>query len=258
MAQLVDDSFLQLTTHQFEDTGSKLIIILCSFLFLSLLSALTFLLVFSFHSETFKHRKVIAMLCMQVARFTYGILFTIIGFYYVVIDDTLKNDLVHAKTPLSVLALHAMIGVYIFELVYNYSFNGMDGPLWFHHIISLFGIALTAYYEKGHFAVVGGGLLAEMVVPFGTFKWILLKMNNNERRVVFYRKINQAFLIFFYHCRSLNEMYYCYLMYSQWKRVWSEMPLPVLYINLIVTPVLMVYLTPYWTYRCYMRLMSYL
>ncbi len=257
MAKLVDDHpFLQLTTHQFEDTRSNLITILCSFLFLSQICALTFLVFF--RSDMFKRRKVITMLCMQVARFTYGILFSIIGFYYVVIDDTLKNDLVHAKTPLSVLALHAMIGVFIFELVYNYSFNGMDGPLWFHHIISLFGIALTAYYEKGHFAVVGGGLLAEMVVPFSAFKWILLKINNNERRVVFYQKMNQVFLIFFYHCRSLNEMYYCYLMYSQWKRVWSDMPSPILYVNLTVTPVLMFYLTPYWTYRCYMRLMSYL
>ncbi len=238
-------SFLQLTTEQLEATGTKLCTILCSVLFFSLLSTLTFLL--SFRCSVIGRRKDLAKWCFMIPRLVFGVCAPIIGFYYVIIDNTLKNDAVHAKTPLSVLGLHAMIGYCIYEIIYCSLFKVIGTSVWFHHIIFLFGVSLVVFYEKGHFSIVGAGFWGEMIVPFTAIRWMLFKTGSRQ----LYRKLNQSLQILSYHCRSLNDAYHFYIVYSQWNTVLSDLPLPLLYTLLTVPPITSFILIPYWTYVVY-------
>ena len=223
--------FFQLTTEQLEATGTKLCTILCSVLFFFLLSTLTFLL--SFRCSVIGRRKDLAKWCFAIPRFVFGVCALIVGFYYVIIDNTLKNDVIHAKTPLSVLALHFMAGYCIYEIIYCSLFKVIGTSVWFHHIIFLFAVSLVVFYEKAHFSIVGAGLLGEIIIPFGIIKWILFKTDSR----LSFRKLNQTLVILSYHCRSLNDAYHFYIAYSQWNTVLTDLPLPLLYTFLTVPPI---------------------
>ncbi len=90
--------------------------------------------------------------CIRVPCFVYGVLGSILGFYWVVWDDTLRKDIAHAKTPTSVLGLHFLVGFFIFDVTYNIFFNAsrsIDRQLWVHHFVSIIVSVLTEYYETG-------------------------------------------------------------------------------------------------------------
>ncbi len=242
-------SFFQLTTEQLEATGTKLCTILCSVLFFSLLSTLTFLL--SFRCSVVGCRKDLAKWCIAIPRFVFGVGVSTIGFYFVVIDDTLKKNIVYAKTPLSAMGLYFMEGYCIYEIIYCSLFKVIGSLIiWFHHITVLLAVSLAIYLEKGHFAVIGTGALDEIVIPFVIIRWMLLKTNSDK----FYRKLNRILKVFFYHSRSLNEAYFFYLVSSQWNTAFSDLSLPLFYTAMICPLILLITLfifTPYWTYLSY-------
>ena len=246
---LINSFHHQLTIDQLETPGIKLVTILCFIIFFSLVSGLTFLL--SSRFDMFKSRKDKITWCIKVPRLVYAVICSFLGFYWVVLDDTLHKDIVHAKTPLSVLGLHFYVAQYIFDIAFNLFLNTMDRPLWEHHVLSIILVGVSAYYEKAHYTVAAG-FLEEIVVPPAIFKWWLLKMGSRPW-VRLCLKVNQIAIVFLYNCRSLNEIYTCFLIYVQWEVIWSDMPLPLLVVDVAALYICLLYLTPYWTCRAIKR-----
>ena len=123
LTAIMSSFFIQLTTEQLEATGTKLCTILCSVLFFFLLSTLTFLL--SFRCSVIGRRKDLAKWCITIPRFVFGVSVPAIGFYFVVIDDTLKKNIIYAKTPLSTMGLYFMEGYCIYEVIYCSLFKSL-------------------------------------------------------------------------------------------------------------------------------------
>ncbi len=188
---LLLNCFNQLTTDQLEAPAIKLLTILCTIIFFTLVSGLTFLL--SSQCDMIKSKKDMATWCVRVIRLVFGVCGTILGFYLVVWDDTLRKDIVHAKTPLSVLGAHFLVGKFLFDVTFNIFFNAMDRLMWLHHVITTILCTSVAYYEMGHY-MVGASLLSEMVAPFVTFRWVLLRMDDRPW-VRLCLKVNQIVLV---------------------------------------------------------------
>ncbi len=96
--------------------------------------------------------------CGRVLQLVNGIVCSTLGFYWVVLDDTLHKDIVYAKTPLSVLGLHFLLGYFIFDIAFNIFFKTINHQFWKHHIISIIVVGLSAYYEKVHYTVAASFL----------------------------------------------------------------------------------------------------
>ena len=147
-----------------------------------------------------------------------------------------------------------MTGFILYEFLFCSLFiKVMDTLLWYHHFFVLFSVSSIVYYEKGHFGIVGTGALDDIVMPFTILRWMLFKVKIAGQ---IYRKLNQILILIFFHCRSLNEAYFFYLVYSQWNTVLSDLPFPIFCILGTSMLCILFILTPYWTYFNFKRVYS--
>lgn len=249
--------FPELAKVDVESFDTKFYTILITLGFFSAIFIVSYFFSFSFH--TFKNvlrTKEKIFWCLAFVRGMFGISCIIVGSYYLIFDDTLKKDVVHAKTTLSVLATYYGVGFFIFECIALYTsnvvFRFFDKPLFIHHTLSLTGYCIAAYYLKGNFFAVAGVIL-EGTTPFTCLCWMLLKADLAHTKLW---KFNQIVLVHLFHCRTIVEAYLLFISYYQWDTIWSDMPTPFfccLYVQNIIQLFL---LTPYWTYKKTQQLMK--
>lgn len=249
--------FPQLGTMDLESTETKVYTILYTIAFFTIVFFLSFLGSFTFH--TFKNvlrPKEKIFWCLAFVRGVFGIFSSIVGIYYLVFDDTLKKDIVNAKTALSVLSIYVTVGFFVFEClalyVSNIVFRFFDKFLFLHHTLSLLAYSVATYYVKGGF-FAATGLVLEGSTPFTCLCWMLLKADLAHTRLW---TINQMILVHIFHCRSMVETYFVFITYYQWDTVWAEMPPTLFWCVYIQLPLQLLLLTPYWTYKKTQQLMD--
>ena len=249
--------FPEFATFNPETTEAKIYTILYTLLLFTIVFIVSFLASYNFH--TFKNvlrTKEKVFWCLAFVRAIFGFTGSAIGFYYLAMDDTLKKDVVHAKTISSILATYYAIGFFIFECAAFYIscvvFRFFDKFLFLHHTYSLFCYSLVGYYDKGHyFSAVG--LILESSTPFTCLCWMLLKTDYAHTLLW---KVNQLILVHLFHCRTIIEAYLLFVSYYQWNAIRSEMPVPLFWCLYTIVPLQLTVVTPYWTYKKTEQLMN--
>ena len=257
MADPLVQLFPQLATLDIESPETKFYTILFSLFFFLVIFILSYLASFTFH--TFKNvlrTKEKVFWCMAFVRGVFGVSCTVVGFYYLALDDTLKRDVVNAKTTWSTLNIYYAVGFFLFECVALYTsnivFGFFDKFLFIHHTLSLTGSFVTAYYVKaGYFAIIG--MFLEFSTPFTCLCWMLLKVGLAD---TYLWKLNQIILVHLFHCRSVIEGYLVFVSYYQWNIIVTEMPGPLFWCLYTQLPIQLFFLTPYWTYKKTQQLMK--
>ncbi len=231
--------------------------IIYTLVFFSIIFILSFLVSYNFH--TFKNvlrTKEKVFWCLAFVRGFFGVTGTVIGVYFLLIDNTLKDDIVYGKTITSSLVIYYAIGFFLFECIaLNVSsivFRFFDGFLFVHHAFSLIGFSLTGYYSQGHF-FTAVGLILEASTPFTCVCWMLLKADYAHTLLW---KVNQLVLVHLFHCRTMIEGYFIAMACYNWRRVTSEMPVSLLICLYVMIPIQFAVLTPYWTYKKTQQLMK--
>ena len=242
--------FPHLATVDLWSTGTKLFAILGSLAFFSIVFVLSYFASSKFH--TFKNvlsAKEKVFWCLAFVRGVFGIYSVVIGSYYMSFDDTLKKDVVNARTPLSAISIYFSSGFFTFECLAlftsNVIFRFFDKYLFIHHILSFLNSVVASYCNKAYFFAMFG-LLLESTTPFTCLCWMLLKADLAHTLLW---KLNQFVLVHLFHCRTMVEAYLMLISYYQWDTIWSDMPLPTFLCLYIQLPLLLFFLTPYWTYK---------
>lgn len=171
------------------------------------------------------------------------------GIWYFAIDDTLNNDMVNAHTKSSHTVIYVFIAFFLFDtvtiVIYNFALERMDPSVFAHHSLCLACIGIIQYYNALHgFALTF--ILLEVVLPCMGLSWVLWKLNLSHSLIW---KFNQAVVIHLFHCSLLMEAYVLYKMYKHWDDATASMPRLALYFLIAVVLFLLIFFTPYWTYK---------
>ena len=228
----------------------KLYTLIITFISFTAIFFLSYFLSFSFATFKGLRTKEKVFWCLAFVRGIFGVNCTLIGLWYLAVDEVLKENVVHSTTTTSHIAIYYCVGFFIFECFFLYSsniiFRTFDPALFAHHTLALIGYSIAMYYNnKVHFFAVVG-LLEEMSTPFTCLCWMLLKAKMTSSIIW---KTNQLILIHLFHCRTMLEGYFFYMTYWQWDIVWNEMPLPLFLCLYIQVSLQFFILTPYWTYK---------
>lgn len=226
------------------------------FLFLVLFIASylgSWLLVDSFNTKLRTKEKV--FWCLSFVRALFGIIASVFGLWFLVVDHTLHEDVAQANNVTSFIAVYICVGFFVFECTAlfgsNLYFRSFDSFLFIHHSLSLVGYSIAAYYDgKGHFFAVVG-LLLEGTTPFSCFCWMLLKCKMAHLNIW---KLNQLVLVHLFHCRTTLEGYFFLKSYYQWDNIVENMPLAISIMLYTQVTLQFFVLTPYWTYKKMMQL----
>ncbi len=185
------------------------------------------------------------------------------GLWYLLVDDTLKDDIVNGTTKTAYVAIYIQVGfnlldsvlVSVGKLLYS---NRFSTALFIHHFVVFMGYSLATYYNgKGQYLSMIG-FMEEVAGPLSYVNWMLAKAK------LTLWKVNQRILVYLWHFRTMVEFYFFYTLIKNWSYVWNELPVPLL-ISAILTISLMAFgLTPHWTkmeakrlYRQYSRKISF-
>ena len=240
--------FPQLATVDLKSTDTKLYGVLCSFAFFSAIFAVTYLASTPFY--TFKNvlrGKDKILWCGTTVRVVYGFSVSAISAYYIFLDDSVMKDVVHATTTLSMLSIYFVVAYYCYDFMEIFAkytlFGFLDRSVFIHHVFSIILFASILHYDKGHSALMIG-MLENAPLGFKQINWMLIKAG--LLHTIPQRLIN-SIGNFFLYCRTLNELYGIYVIYSNWDHMWTNMPQPVFW-GLTCTNGLVFVLTPYWIF----------
>ena len=240
--------FPQLATVDLESTDTKLYGVLCSFAFFSAIFAVTYLASTPFY--TFKNvlqGKDKILWSGMTVRAVYAFSVSSMAAYHLFLDGTVMKDVVHATTTLSMLSSYFVVGYYCFDFVplfANYTLYGfIDMSIFVHHVFSICLYGSILHYGKGHSALMIG-MLDNAPLGFKQINWMLIKAG-------FGHTILQKLIInignFLLYCRTLNELYGAYVIYSNWDHMWANMPQPVFWTLASTNGAMLFVLTPYWS-----------
>ncbi|XP_019640801.1 PREDICTED: protein CLN8-like [Branchiostoma belcheri] len=186
---------------------------------------------------------------LAVVRALYGVFCTVMGSWAIFWDEVAVQDVVHATTPTGFVTIYVTVGFFLFETLASTTSDLMFGKfnplLNAHHLVSLLGHSLVAYYGCFHYLGVGG-LILEMSTPFSALCWVLLKTGLAESMLW---KINQMILVHTFHLRSVVECFLWYQTYKHWGKMWHETPFPLLSVFLGGLFMFSFVMTPYWCYK---------
>ena len=189
-----------------------------------------------------------------------------IGLWYLLVDDTLKDDVVNGITKTAFVATYMHIGHYLVDsalmvvgnLLYDCRFSTV---LLVHHsiVINVF-IAATYYSGKGQYFIMIS-FVDDMAGISSCVNWMLGKAKLTRLSIW---KVSQQISVYLWHFRTMLEFYYFYIIIKNWSYIWNDMPLPPLITSSSCVLLVMIGLTPHWTkveakrlYKQYTRKISF-
>ncbi len=249
--------FPQLDGLEAHTLSVKLTVIALTFLATSIVFVLAYFASFKFTVfKSYLRTKEKIFWCLAFVRAVFGFVAAFFGFWYLAIDNTLHDDVVHGNSESSFIAVYICVGFFLFECTAlfssNYIYGNFDAFLAAHHTLSLTGYCIVAYYGKAHFFAVVGMLL-EMTTPFTCLCWMLLKAKMSHRRIW---KVNQMLLVHLFHCRTTIEGYFFFKSYYHWEHIGANMPTAIIIMLYTQLSAQFFLLTPYWTYKKMMQLFN--
>ena len=186
--------------------------------------------------------------------------------WYLLVDNTLKHDVVNGTTKTVPVAVYTLVGLYLFDtvlmivgkLLYG---NRFSTALLFHHLITLSVYSVIMYYnDKGQYLTMIA-FTEEMIGPLSYSNWMFAKAKLTHLSIM---KVNQQIIVYLYYFRTLLELYFFYTIIKNWSYVWNEMPVPLLITTCPTTLLVTIGLTPHWSkveakrlYRQYSRKISF-
>ena len=204
--------------------------------------------------------------CIKGAKLFYFPIPIFTGLWYLLVDNTLKDDVVNGTTKTVPVALCILVGFYLYDsvlmvagkLLYG---NRFSTALLIHHFVALSVYSVGTYYNgKGQYLCILA-FLEEMVGPLSYINWMLAKAKLTHLSIM---KVNQRITVYLWHFRTLLELYYFYTIIKNWSYVWNELPVPLLISNSTTVLLMTIGLTPHWTkveakrlYRQYSRKISF-
>ena len=172
------------------------------------------------------------------------------GFWFLLVDDTLKDDVVNGTTITSFIAIYIQVGFFLLDsilmavgkILYGRRFST---ALLIHHLIvfTVYSIGIC-YNGKGHYFAILVFIL-DMAGPLSYINWMLAKAKLTH---LFIWKVNQHISVYLWHFRTVLDLYYNYVLLKNWNYAWNEMPLPLLVTSSCGVLFVAFTLTPYWTY----------
>ena len=171
------------------------------------------------------------------------------GLWFLLVDETLQNDIVNGVTKTSFIAIYMHVGfnaldsalMMIGKILYGRHFST---SLFIHHflVFSLYSVGLY-YRAKGHYIAMLG-FISEMAGPLAYINWMMGKAKLSHLPVW---RVIQRISVYIWHFRTLLELYTFYVVFKNWKYVWTDLPLPFLSIVLFSIFIVFTSLTPRWT-----------
>jgi hypothetical protein len=204
--------------------------------------------------------------CIKGTKLFYFPIPVFTGLWYLLVDDTLKDDVVNGTTRTVSVVMYILVGFYLYDtvllvtekLLYG---NRFSTSLLIHHFVVLITYSIGTYYNmKGQYFYIIG-FLEEIVGPLSYVNWMLAKAKLTHLSIM---KVNQRITVYLWHFRTILELYYFYTIIKNWSYVWNELPTPQLITCSLITALIAFVLTPQWTkveakrlYRQYSRKISF-
>ncbi len=249
------------TTWPFVFSTIAITVVAYAFLFITVCVASFFLERFRALGDMDKY-----LWCIKGTKLFYFPIPVITGLWYLLVDDTLKDDVVNGTTKTVPVAMYILVGFYLYDsvlmvtgkLLYG---NRFSTSLLIHHFVVLSLYSIGTYYNmKGQYLSILG-FLEEMVGPLSYVNWMLAKAKLTHLSIM---KVNQRITVYLWHFRTILELYYFYTIIKNWSYVWNELPVPLLISNSLSVSLMIFVLTPQWTkveakrlYRQYSRKISF-
>ena len=187
--------------------------------------------------------------CAKATKVFYFPLPILTGFWYLLVDDTLHNDVVNATTKTSYIAIYMHDGFMILDcilmalgkLFYGKQFSN---SLVIHHFVVLFIYSLGLYYSGKLHYISMLVFVGEKPGPVAYTNWIMGKAKLTHLRIW---KISQSFNVYLWYTRSVVELYILYTVFINWHYIRNDVPLPFLASFFLGAVIVVFFLTPYWT-----------
>ena len=234
-----------MTTWPFIFSTTAITAATCTLLFLTLCAATFFLEKFGALSGVEKF-----MLCHKVTKLFYFPIPIFIGLWYLLVDDTLKDDIVNGTTKTVFIASYMHTGFYLHDAVVIavgrvlYGSRRFGASLFLHHFVSLIACSVGIYYNgKGqYFTMII--FAVEMASPLTFVSWMLAKAKLTHLSIA---KVISQISVYLWHFRTLVELYFFYTLIKNWSSVWDGMPVPILVTIPLIVLLMTIGLTPHWT-----------
>ena len=187
--------------------------------------------------------------CVRLTKELYFPIPVFTGLWYLLVDDTLRNDIANGISKSSYIALYMHIGYNILDCILVAVGKILFGrlfstALFIHHFLVLTGYSIGFYYiDKAHyFALLG--FIYEMSGPFSYLSWILGKAKATHLSIW---KISQQISVYLLHFRTLLDFYIFYILIKNWEQAWTGIPLPLLVSYFTSVIIVFAGLTPHLT-----------
>jgi ceroid-lipofuscinosis protein 8 len=183
---------------------------------------------------------------LAIVRGVYGLIGTLMSLYVVKFGNF--ESIAVSTTRESLFLCLSHFGFFVFEwtaqILFDIKFVTFSQALHVHHFIAFAGYFMSIYYETNHYISLLAFVL-ESSTPFSCLCYCLIKAGMEK---TFLWKANQFLLVHIFHVRSVLEMLMLYLLTSN-KDEFAKVP-PVFYWHSCISvSIVMICLTPLWTYR---------
>ena len=194
--------------------------------------------------------------CAKSTKVFYFPVPVVTGFWFLLVDDTLKDDVVNATTKTSFIAVYIHVGFNLLDsilmavgkILYGSRFST---ALLIHHFTVFTVYSIVIYYNgKGHYFGMLG-FIYEMAGPLSYINWILGKAKITHLCIW---KVNQKISVYLWYFRTVLDLYVFYVLIKNWSYVWNEMPLPMFVTYFCGLLLVCFFLTPHWTKKAAKRL----
>ena len=248
--------FPQLKELDIDSAENKAYLTLSSFIFCLIVFCISYFKSSSLETYRNLQAREKVFWSVNIVRAVFGFIGAFFGGWFTIFDHSLHDDIVSEANVSSFVALHLFYGFFIFECVQLYTsniiFRFFNRVFAIHHTLFLLGICLMSYHAKGHFYSMVY-LLLEMITPFTCLSWMLIKAKLAHHWVW---TLNQLIMIHLYHCRTTIESFLAYKTYLQWDNFVNNMPTGLIVIFFVLHPILLLFITPYYTYKNMLQLSS--
>ena len=187
--------------------------------------------------------------CIKGTKLFYFPIPVFTGLWYLLVDDTLKDDIVNGTTKTVPVAVYILVGFYLYDsilmvagkLLYG---NRFSTTLLIHHFVVLSFYSVITYYNvKGQYLTMIP-FVEEMVGPLSYVNWMLAKAKLTHLSIV---KVNQRITVYLWHFRTLLDLYLFYTIIKNWSSIRDGLPVPLAITTFLVLLLMTVWLTPHWT-----------
>ena len=250
-----------MTTWLFIFSTIAITVIVYTLLFLTVCVA-------SFFLERFKTLGDVDKLlwCIKGTKLFYFPIPVFTGMWFLLVDDTLKDDVVNGTTKTVPVAMYILVGFYLYDtvllvagkLLYG---NRFSTALLIHHFVIFSFCSVIVYYKvKGQYFILIP-FIEEIVGPLSYINWMLAKAKLTHLSIM---KVNQQITVYLWHFRTLLDLYFFYTIIKNWRSIRDDLPVPLLITTCLVISLVAFLLTPRWTkveakrlYRQYSRKISF-